>query len=248
MSDDIFLSSYESIEQFASNELYDDIVDLLHSDSEEDSTGLGHGSAPGRARNIDRGHVEGAKRLYQDYFSANSTYSAELFARRFRISLPVFKRIIVTLEDRERYFRQNKDCTGRLGLTAFQKGTAALRQLGYGISADAVDEYVRIGESTALEALKKFCASVIKHLGDEYLRAPTEDDLRKILARSERRGIPGCIESIDCAKWKWRNCRTAHHGQYTGKEGVPTVTTEAITDDSLWIWHIFSECQVVLMT
>ena len=156
MSDDIFLSSYESIEEFASNDLYDDIADLLHSDSEEDSAGLGHGSAPGRARNIYRGHVVGAKPLYQDYFYANSTYSAEHFACCFRISLPVFMRVMATFEDRERYFRQSKDCTGRLGLTAFQKGTAALRQLGYAISADALDEYVRIGESTALEALKKF--------------------------------------------------------------------------------------------
>ena len=49
MSDDIFLSSYESLEEFASNDLCDDISDLLYNDSEEESTGLGHASAQGRA-------------------------------------------------------------------------------------------------------------------------------------------------------------------------------------------------------
>lgn len=107
---------------------------------------------------------------------------------------------MATFEDRERYFKQNKDCTVRLGLIAFQKGTAALHELGYGTSADAVDEYIRIGDSTALEALENLCASLVKHLGDEYLRAPSGDELRKGLARSETRGTLGCIGSVECAK------------------------------------------------
>lgn len=89
-----------------------------------------------------------------------------------------------------------------MGLTTYQKGTAALLQLAYGTSADDVDEYVRISESTALEALKRFCVAVVKLFSGEHLRAPTKEDLRKILGRSGKRGIPGCIGSIYCAKWK----------------------------------------------
>eukprot|EP00171_Calliarthron_tuberculosum_P003341 IDg3341t1 len=47
------------------------------------------------------------------------------------------------------------------------------------------------------------------------------------------------LGSIDCCKWKWKNCATALHGQYEGKEAVPAVTLEAIADDTLWIWHSF---------
>ena len=36
-----------------------------------------------------------------------------------------------------------------------------MRMLAYGISADAVDDYVRIGESTAIECLKKIVTNVI---------------------------------------------------------------------------------------
>ena len=47
------------------------------------------------------------------------------------------------------------------------------------------------------------------------------------------------LGSIDCCKWTWKNCPTAHHGQYQGKEGVAAMTLEAIADDRLWIWHMF---------
>ena len=41
------------------------------------------------------------------------------------------------------------DATGKVGLSALQKCVAFMRILAYGVPADAVDEYVRIGESTA---------------------------------------------------------------------------------------------------
>ena len=47
------------------------------------------------------------------------------------------------------------------------------------------------------------------------------------------------IGSIDCSKWFWKNCPTALHGQYEGKEGKPALTIEVIADDQLWIWHSF---------
>ncbi|XP_021724329.1 uncharacterized protein LOC110691701 [Chenopodium quinoa] len=41
--------------------------------------------------------------------------------------------------------------------------------LVYGLAADAVDEYVRISQSTARVALQRFCAGVIDQFGTEYL-------------------------------------------------------------------------------
>ena len=60
-----------------------------------------------------------------------------------------------------------------------------------------------------------------------------------ISSNNTTRGFPGIIGSIDCAKWWWKNCPTAYHGQYKGKEGVAAVTLECIADDQLWIWHLF---------
>ncbi|XP_074365330.1 uncharacterized protein LOC141706487 [Apium graveolens] len=49
-----------------------------------------------------------------------------------------------------------------------------MRMLAYGVSVDVVDDYVRIGESTAVECLKKFVSNVITIFED---RSPIFDDV-----------------------------------------------------------------------
>jgi hypothetical protein len=63
---------------------------------------------------------------------------------------PVFLRIKEAVEEHDKYFVQKRHATGVLGLSCLQKVIAALRMLAYGVPADALDEYIRIGESTAL--------------------------------------------------------------------------------------------------
>jgi Plant transposon protein len=126
-----------------------------------------------------------------------------------------------------------------MGLSGMQKFVAAIRILAYGCAADAVDEYVRIAESTALQRLESFSIAVNAKFGAEYLRCPTAQDIRRLLSIGEKRGFPGILGSIDCTKWQWKNCPVAFHGQYSGKEGVPTVILEAIADHNLWLWHVF---------
>lgn len=47
------------------------------------------------------------------------------------------------------------------------------------------------------------------------------------------------LGSIDCMHWVWKNCPTAWHGQFTGKEKEPTLILEAVASNDLWIWHAF---------
>ena len=47
--------------------------------------------------------------------------------------------------------------------------TAALRILAYGVAADFTDKYVRIGESIAIESLKKFVEAIVDIYFREYL-------------------------------------------------------------------------------
>ena len=65
-----------------------------------------------------------------------------------------FLRIVEAIEEHDEYFVQKHDAAMVLGLSTLQKATAAIRQLAYGSPADAIDEYVWIGESTALESLQ----------------------------------------------------------------------------------------------
>uniref|UniRef100_A0A0D3BCM3 DDE Tnp4 domain-containing protein n=1 Tax=Brassica oleracea var. oleracea TaxID=109376 RepID=A0A0D3BCM3_BRAOL len=91
-----------------------------------------------------------------------------------------------------------------------------------GQSGDTYDEYLRLGESTALLCLEHFTNGIIHFFGDEYLRRPMAEDLQRLLDIGE-----------------WKNCPTAWRGQYTRGSGKPTIVLEAVASEDLWIWHAF---------
>jgi len=184
---------------------------------------------------VERNREEGHSRLWNDYFSENPTFPPHLFRRRFRMNKEVFMRIVDRLSENYPFFQQRRDAVGRLGLSPLQKCTAALRMLAYGCAADAVDEYLRLGESTALSCLTNFTEVVIQLFGDEYLRRPIPEDLQRLLDIGEIRCFPEMIGSIDCMHWEWKNCSTAWKGQYTRGSGKPTIVLDVVASQDLWI-------------
>jgi hypothetical protein len=72
------------------------------------------------------------------------------------MSRPLFQRIVDSLGQWSDYFTQRVDAVNRQGLSPLQKCIAAIRQLATGSAADALDEYLKIGETIAMEALKNF--------------------------------------------------------------------------------------------
>ena len=111
--------------------------------------------------------------------------------------------------------------------------------LAYGVSGDFIDEYVRIGETTALESLKIFFTAVIDVFSEEYLRKPNNEDIARLLAHGKCRGFPGMLGSIDCIHWKWKNFPFAWKDQYCSHICEPTIILEAVASYDLWIWHAF---------
>ncbi|KAF8394244.1 hypothetical protein HHK36_020451 [Tetracentron sinense] len=167
------------------------------------------GSVQGH-RVIWRDRVQGHERLFHDYFAEKPVYPPILFRRRFRMQRSLFLLIQYAVEAYDPYFVQKIDAIGMLDLSSLQKITAAMRMLAYGVAADYVDKYVRIGESTAIESLKKFVQAVVAIFSDEYLRSPNNDDIARLLAVGENRGFPGMLGSID-----------------------------SVASYDLWIWHAF---------
>lgn len=212
------------------------ILNIKRLKDEMDSQSTTGGSVEGR-RVIDRDSESGYQRLLNDYFVENPVYGEKEFRRRFRMRKNVFLRIVEAITEHDPYFQRTPNAAGKMGLHPLQKATAALRQLCYGVSADTVDEYLRLGESTALKSMKKFCAAVVEVFGEEYLRRPNEEDTERLLEENKKRGFPGMLGSLDCMHWTWKNCPTAYHGQYTGKEKKPTLILEAVSSYDLWIWH-----------
>ncbi|XP_070667406.1 uncharacterized protein [Malus domestica] len=62
---------------------------------------------------------------------------------------------------------------------------------------DQVVEIARMGKSTVLDSLMRFCFTIEALYNNEYLRKPTTTNLQMLLKKGEMRGFPGMIGSID---------------------------------------------------
>ncbi|XP_038726409.1 uncharacterized protein LOC120017301 [Tripterygium wilfordii] len=203
--------------------------DEVHVEAESSSCKLKKrgGSTPGRVF-IDRNRKEGHEKLVRDYFSANPTYNEKIFRRRYRMSRDLFNRIHEGIVSYDNYFVQSRDAANKVGLSSLQKVTAALRMMAYGVSADMIDENLRIDESTANEAMKKFVEAVIVVFGERYLRQPNSTDIAKLLQLHEDRRFPGMLGSLDCMHWTWKNCPSAWKCHYSGHHKEATLILEAV--------------------
>jgi hypothetical protein len=74
--------------------------------------------------------------------------------------------------------------------------------LSYGVPTDFMDQYIRIGESTVIESLRRFVIALVEVFGEKYLRSPNENDTSRLLAIGQRRGFPGMFGSLDCMHWR----------------------------------------------
>ncbi|GJT65713.1 hypothetical protein Tco_1017193 [Tanacetum coccineum] len=88
---------------------------------------------PVLTRNLIHRDREGAEdRLMDDYFDDHFkgiiTYEADPLPNHFK------------------FFKVRPDCTGRMSLSVIMKCTAAMRQLAYGTTPDAFDEYLQMSE------------------------------------------------------------------------------------------------------
>jgi hypothetical protein len=143
-----------------------DIEDLLHDDDDceiallllavkdqEDSAKLldrRRGSMKSRTY-IQRNRALGRATLMQDYFAEVSTYPPNLFRRRYRMRRSLFVKIVEDVEANSNYFKQRRNAAGELGFSAYQKISATMRVIAYGIPADYTDEYLRIGKDAATD-------------------------------------------------------------------------------------------------
>lgn len=168
-------------------------------------------------------------------------YSEADFERRFRLPRAVFECIYSDIKD-EPFWARRINATGRPQAYPLQKLVAAFRVLAYGESYDRSDEYVRLSRSTVAVATTKLVDFIVHKYAPMYLRAPNDDELAHILHRNAQRGMPGCMGSIDCSHWPWRQCPRGQAGQYQDYKGRRSVTMEVVCDEDLYIWHFFIGC------
>ncbi|KAI5313414.1 hypothetical protein L3X38_042588 [Prunus dulcis] len=156
------------------------------------------GSRESCGPNVDRHRHSWGKNLLEEYFIPHSLYSDVHFRVRYRMQPHLFNKVMHDICNYDEYFVQKKNCAGNLGLLPEKKFTAVIRMLAYRSSADQVDEVTRMGKSTILESLVRFCDAVETLYTRDYLRRPMPRDLQRLLQKAESRGFPGMIGSIDC--------------------------------------------------
>ncbi|XP_068319704.1 uncharacterized protein [Pyrus communis] len=127
------------------------------------------------------------------------------------------------------------DAFGAMGFLPQQKITATLRMLAYGASADQVVEITRMGKSTILKSLMRFCGAIESIYTTEYLQKPTNMDLQRLLKKAEMRGFLGMIGSIGCMHWTWKNCPSAWQGLWGQKNEQKGIILEAVASFDTWI-------------
>ena len=171
-----------------------------------------HGGSVWGREYIRRMRVDADIRLMHNYFVEQPVYPERYFRRRFRMSIDLFKHIAECVKLHDRFFEQRRSCAGLLGHSTYQKVTAAVRMLAYGIPADLVDDNLAMGESQSIKCVKRFTVAIVEVFGPEYLRSPNAQDIARLLEQNAKRGFPGMLGSIDCMHWRWKNCPAAWHG------------------------------------
>jgi len=202
------------------------------------------GSVPDRRPAKWRNFRSGLRAILRDYFGLNwepPVYNEVDFERRFRVPRSVFLRIYNAVKDRP-FFAQRINATGRLQAHPLQKVVAAFRVIAYVEVPDRTDEYVRLSASTIAMSVRELMRFIVDEFGPSYLRAPTPEELQRILTRNAERGMPRCMGSLNCSQWEWRNCPKAFAGMYKNHHEKRSVVMETVCDEDLWIWHLFVGC------
>jgi len=139
----------------------DEELEIIANLAMEEEISTSHGRPKKRCTFIRRDSLQAGEDLFRDYFAEPPIYPHKYFRRRFRMSRDLFCRIQYAVEAKDPYFVQKRDGSQRLGLTSLQKITAAFRMLTYGVTADFMDEYLKIGETTVVKSLKRFVQAII---------------------------------------------------------------------------------------
>ncbi|XP_026428521.1 putative nuclease HARBI1 [Papaver somniferum] len=188
---------------------------------------------------VERHREDGDARMMHDYFGPNCTWGPKKFHQRLGMYRPLFLRILSEIVVADPAFDFQVDCTGKLGHSPHMKMDVVMKCLCKGIAADSTDDYVRMGAPTVYMYVKRFTRVIVRRFGPRYMRLPTREDTKRLLAENAARGFPGMLENVDCMHFRWKNCPTAWAGTFCGHEKKPTMILEAVASYDRWFWHGF---------
>lgn len=151
--------------------------------------------------------LQGHKSLFCDYFAKTLVDPYKYFRMRFQMSHSLIY-IQSMVDTHKPYFVQGIYGSKRFSFSSLQKVIAALMMLTYGVTIDFIDEYLKIGKTTAIKSLKMFVKVLVSFIFIfifwRVLKV-TQLDIAILLIVSKNQGFLSMLGSIDCMHWKWKN-------------------------------------------
>lgn len=148
-------------------------------DEEGDSVQLYRCRTRNKKQNVLRAH----QRSERQYFSEGHMYTEKNFECRFRMLKTLFNRICDALIG-SGLIQEGFDAAKKPGIHRCTRNIAALRFLAYRITYDQEDELCERSESesSVRDSEPSFSDTICEALGKDCVRAPTANDLRRILS------------------------------------------------------------------
>ena len=159
----------------------------------------------------------------------------------FRITRSRFQRIMEDLcNSGDPFYLNTKDCFGNEVASVEARILLPLKCLAFGVPAKAFSDYFQVSITFGRECVRHFWFKMREVYQGEYLRRPTEADVKAItrLHASVHNGAHGMLGSLDCMHTYWNKCPVAWQGSYRkGTGNLPSIVLEAACDHHLWFWH-----------
>ena len=161
-------------------------------------------------------------------------YLMKTFRLRFRLPYPLFLAIVEKLKASDEFKDDEEKCDalGRKSISLELKVLGALRILARSASYYEIEELSHIGKETVRSFFHRFIAYFgSDEVFSSYVHPPISEAAIAVTEEMYRKkGLPGCIGSVDCVHIEWDRCPSRRAMQHTGKEGCPTLSFEVVVD------------------
>ena len=206
--------------------------------AEEAGVELDHRLFP-RKKKVKYDHERALWCINLDYLGRVPRFDYRQFSRMFRLSRRRFKRLMNDIGRRGIDFcAKNVDATKATGASFEARLLLPLKCMACGVPPNVFRDYFQMSDTLARLCCHTFYKTIVDLYTGEYLRMPTESDLKKVTALHEAvHGVKGMMGSLDCMHTWWKNCPVAWKGSYKGKEKRSTMVLEGMCDHHLWFWH-----------
>jgi hypothetical protein len=138
------------------------------------------------------------------------------------------------------FFTRTESIVGHSVASIEAKLLLPLKTYAYGVAPKCFCDYFQMSFPFAATVCKEFDEIMVSLYAKEYLRTPTPNDIKSIVALHKHvHGVDGLFAgSLDCTHTYWKHCPAAWKGQFKGRNPLPSIVLEAACDYNLWFWHL----------